>query len=220
MKILLLEDDLVLNEIIEEHLEEQGHSITTVFDGNSAQDYVYSNVYDLLLLDVNVPDLNGFELLKDIRSKEIKTPAIYITSANMLEDMEEGFKAGCDDYIKKPFELKELDLRIENIKRLRNIASEKIVEVLDNIRIDLQNSIVVKDKKEINIPQKEFEVLSYLIKNAHRHISIEELSLNVWAYEDAPLDSTIRTYIKNLRKLLSDEVISNIRGVGYRFNKK
>ncbi len=220
MKILLLEDDLVLNEIIEEHLEEQGHDITTVFDGNSAQEFIYTNVYDLLLLDVNVPDLNGFELLKDIRSKEIKTPAIYITSANMLEDMEEGFKAGCDDYIKKPFELKELDLRIENIKRLRNIASEKIVEVLDNISIDLQNSIVVKDKKEINIPQKEFEVLSYLIKNAHRHISIEELSLNVWAYEDAPLDSTIRTYIKNLRKLLSDEVISNIRGVGYRFNKK
>ena len=220
MKILLLEDDLVLNEIIQEHLDAQGYIVTTVFDGNCAQEYIYSNVYDLLLLDVNVPNISGFELLKDIREKDIKTPAIYLTSANMLEDMEEGFKAGCDDYIKKPFELKELDLRIENIKRLRNISQETKIKISDDISLDMNNSVVIKKEKEIKISQKELQVLAYLIRNSNRHISIEELSLNVWSYEDAPLDSTIRTYIKNLRKLLTEEALSNIRGVGYRFNKK
>ncbi|MGM0518925.1 MAG: response regulator transcription factor [Campylobacterota bacterium] len=220
MKILLLEDDLVLNEIIEEHLQEQGHSITTVFDGNSAQELIYSKLYDLLLLDVNVPNIDGFELLEDIRQKQIKTPAIYITSANMLQDMEKGFNIGCDDYIKKPFELRELDLRIKNIKRLRNISTEDIIDISNSMTLDMENSILYKDKKQIHLPQKECEVLFYLIKNSHRHISMQELSLNIWSYEDSPLDSTIRTYIKNLRKILGEDIISNIRGVGYRFNKK
>ena len=129
MKILLLEDDLILNEIIQEHLIEKEHSVLSVFTGNDAQDVIYSKTFDILLLDVNVPNINGFELLNQLRKNGIKTPAIFITSANMLEDIEKGFESGCDDYIKKPFELKELDLRIENIKRLHNISSNSIIKI-------------------------------------------------------------------------------------------
>ncbi len=218
MKILLMEDDIILNEIISEHLEENQHEVICAFDGESAQEKIYSKTFDLLLLDVNVPNISGFELLEDIRSKDIKTPAIFITSANMLEDIEVGFSVGCDDYIKKPFELKELDLRINNIRRLHNISPTSKIELSRNIFLDSKNLFIQIDNKEIHIAQKECEVLLYLIKNKNKNVSIEELSLNVWAYEDSPLASTIRTYIKNLRKILGEDYILNTRGVGYRFN--
>ena len=122
MKILLLEDDLILNEILEEHLNNKDFQVITTFSSNEAIKYIYSQTFDLLLLDVNVPDLNGFELLKELRNNNILTPTIFITSLNMVEDMQKGFDSGCDDYIKKPFELKELELRINNIKRLLLIS--------------------------------------------------------------------------------------------------
>ena len=218
MKILLMEDDLILNEIITEHLEEHNYEIVSVFDGEEAQDKIYSQTFDLLLLDVNVPNLSGFDLLKDIRLKEIKTAAIFITSANMLEDIEEGFKSGCDDYIKKPFELKELDLRINNIKRLHNISPSTNIELSANLSLDIEKLCIRKKEEDIHITQKECDVLLYLIKNKNKNVSIDELSLNVWAYEDSPIASTIRTYIKNLRKIVGEEYILNTRGVGYRFN--
>ena len=218
MKILLMEDDVILNEIISEHLVENEHKVVSVFDGEIAQEKIYSEIFDLLLLDVNVPNLSGFELLKDLRLKDITTPTIFITSANMLEDIEEGFKVGCDDYIKKPFALKELNLRINNIKRLHNISPSSKIELSPNIFLDLKNLCIQKDDKEIHITQKESEVLLYLIKNKNKNVSIDELSLNIWSYEDSPLSSTIRTYIKNLRKILGEDCILNTRGVGYRFN--
>ena len=220
MKILLLEDDLLLNEIVEEHLELKGNIVTSVYSGDEAEDIAFSETFDLFIFDVNVPNINGFDLLKEIREKEIRTPAIFITSANMLEDMEKGFESGCDDYIKKPFELKELDLRIDNIKRLYDINPLGVIEISENIKIDMQNLILIKDNKKIHLPQKECEVLGYLVKNKQKPVSIDELSLNIWAYEDAPNSSTIRTYMKNIRKVLGKEYIINIRGVGYKFNSK
>ena len=220
MKILLLEDDLILNEIIEEHLISQKHEITTVFTGLEAQDLLYSQRFDLLLLDVNVPILNGFELLKDLRQKEIYTPSIFLTSLNQIDDIEKGFKSGCDDYLKKPFELKELDLRINNIKRLFNIENQDLIQISKDTYLDKKNLLIKKENEQIHLAKKECEVLEYLINNSSKTVSIEELSLNVWAYEEAPISSTIRTYIKNLRRVLGEEFIINLRGVGYRFNKK
>ncbi|MDD3007431.1 MAG: response regulator transcription factor [Arcobacter sp.] len=220
MKILLLEDDFILNEIIEEHLVSQNYEVVTTYNGNEAQELLYSQTFDLLLLDVNVPDINGFELLSDLRVQNIKTPAIFITSLNMADDMQKGFDSGCDDYIKKPFELKELDLRINNLKRLFNISPLTLINISQNVNLDTQNLMIIKDEEKIHIAKKECEVLQYLINNSTKTVSIEELSLNLWAYEETPNASTIRTYIKNLRKILGEEQILNIRGVGYRFNKK
>ncbi|MCG3651565.1 response regulator transcription factor [Aliarcobacter butzleri] len=219
MKILLLEDDLILNEIIEEYLISQEHEVITAFSGNEAQDYLYSQTFDLLILDVNVPFVSGFELLKELRTQNIKTPTIFITSLNMVEDMQKGFDSGCDDYLKKPFELKELDLRINNIKRLFNITPKELINISKDTFLDIQNLLIIKNNQKIHLAKKECEVLQYLI-NSLKTVSIEELSLNLWAYEDNPNDSTIRTYIKNLRKILGEEKIINIRGVGYRFNKE
>ena len=217
MKILLLEDDLILNEIIEEHLLSKNYIVTNAFTGSEAQDYLYSQNFDLLLMDVNVPDINGFELLKELRDNNILTPAIFITSLNMVEDMQKGFDSGCDDYIKKPFELKELDIRINNIKRLFNIDT-KIIKIDENSYLDLQNLEINLNKNSFIISKKESEILAYLLNNSKKTISIEEIINNIWSYEDSVESSTIRTYIKNLRKILGEDKILNIRGVGYRFN--
>jgi len=216
MKILLLEDDLILNEILQEHLLLQNHTVITTFSANKAQEYLYSQTFDLLLLDVNVPQLNGFELLKELRTLNIKTPAIFITSLNMVEDMQKGFQSGCDDYIRKPFDLKELDLRINNIKRLFNIDLK--IKIDKNICLDLQNHTILKDNKTFTLAKKESEVLQYLLTNSSKTISIDEIISNIYNYEDSVESSTIRTYIKNLRKILGEDKILNIRGVGYRFN--
>ncbi|MDY0051547.1 MAG: response regulator transcription factor [Aliarcobacter sp.] len=218
MKILLLEDDLILNEIIEEHLLSKNYDVISVFTGSEAQDVIYSQSFDLMLFDVNIPDINGFELLTQLRKNAIKTPTIFITSAYMLKDVEKGFNSGCDDYIKKPFELRELDLRIENIRRLHNISYSQKIEISKDIYLEKENLIINKNENKIHIAQKESEVLAYLLKHKNKSVSIDELSINIWSYEESPLPSTIRTYIKNLRKILGEDSILNIRGVGYRFN--
>lgn len=218
MKIFLMEDDLVLNEIIEEHLLSKKHKVYTAFNGDEAEEVLYSETFDLLLLDVNVPGTDGFELLEDLRQRDILTPAIFITSLDMVDDVERGFNVGCDDYLKKPFELKELDLRINNIKRLFKIEDSEILKISDKVTIDKKNLIINNESKSTHISLKELNVLEYLLKNRGTPVSVEELSMNVWSYENAPVAPTIRTYIKNLRKVLGEDFITNIRGVGYRFN--
>jgi DNA-binding response OmpR family regulator len=219
MKILLLEDDILLNEIMEEHLQNKGYEVVSVYSGDKAEELIYSQKFDLFLFDVNVPIVNGFDLLRNARKNDIKTPTIFLTSLNMVDDIEKGFVSGCDDYVKKPIELKELDIRINNIKRLFNILPNEIMEISQNIYLDRLNLFIKINDKEIHIARKECEMLLYLINNYKKVVSIEELSINVWSYEDSPNPSTVRTYIKNLRKILGEEFITNIRGVGYRFNK-
>ena len=139
MKILFLEDDILLNEIIQEHLENEGYSVKSTFTWYEAEELIYSEKFDLFLFDVNVPGITGFELLKNARQNDIKTPTIFLTSLNMVDDIEKGFVSGCDDYVKKPIELKELDIRINNIKRLFNILPNEIMEISQNIYLDRLN---------------------------------------------------------------------------------
>ena len=128
MKILLLEDDVILNEIIEEFLLSLNYEVITAFDGNIAEELIYEESFDLLLFDVNIPNITGFELLKNIRQNNINIPIIFITSRHTADDVKIGFNSGCDDYIKKPFELSELQLRIENVRLLR-VEMLKIVKI-------------------------------------------------------------------------------------------
>lgn len=219
MKILLLEDDLILNEIIEEFLDSLGYDVTSVYDGMNASEIIYDENFDLLILDVNVPNMTGFEFLKSLRQNSITTPAIFITSLDSVEDIEEGFKAGADDYLKKPFELKELELRINNIKRLLHLEDEEI-KIAQNISFNAKLNYIDCDSIKTKLPLKEAQILKYLLNNTNRCVSQDELSSNIWSYEDAPTSSTIRTYIKNIRKIIGEDFIETIKGVGYRFNKK
>jgi len=219
MKILLLEDDIILSEIIEEYLLELGFEVVLAYDGDMALDLACSERFDIFIFDVNVPSISGFELLESIRSSSNKTPAIFITSLNQPQDMQKAFKVGGDDYIKKPFELYELGLRIENIKKHFNLENTQI-KLDDSLTFDVENSTIISKEKVIKLSPKEARLLKYLIDNHQRVISLEEIASNIYSFDDAPSDATLRTYIKNLRKAIGSKFITNLKGVGYRFNKK
>ena len=219
LKILLLEDDSILSEILEEFLLSLGYQVSLALNGKVAEELAYSEKFDLFILDVNVPYVNGFEFLKSLRELKNETPAIFITSLSDPEDMKEGFAVGADDYIKKPFDLSELELRINNIKRHFNLENHTIM-IDKNITLDMQNLVIMIAGEAKNITGKDAAVLAYLVEHHDRVISLEELGVNVWDYENVPSDATLRTYIKNIRKLIGDAYISNLKGVGYRFNKQ
>lgn len=216
MNILLLEDDIILNEIIEEFLILQNYRVTNVMDGDIAEELIYDNHYDLLLLDVNVPNQTGFELLRKLKKNNIQTPTIFITSLNSLEDVKLGFNSGCDDYIKKPFDLSELGIRIQNILRLRNCGSVGVEKITDLINYDLNKKVIANNNEEFVLSKTESKIFEYLLKNKNRTVSINEISMNNWVYDEIPTETTIRTYIKNLRKFLGKERIITIKGIGYR----
>ena len=218
MKILLLEDDVILNEIIEEFLLSLNYEVITAFDGNIAEELIYEESFDLLLFDVNIPNITGFELLKNIRQNNINIPIIFITSRHTADDVKIGFNSGCDDYIKKPFELSELQLRIENIKRLRQIDNHGQMKIDHDTFYNYEKKVIIRNNEEFNLSKIEAKILEYFLKNKNKTISIDEISVNNWLYDEMPESTTIRTYIKNLRKKLNDETITALNGIGYRFN--
>lgn len=218
MKILLLEDDVILNEIIEEFLLSLNYEVITAFDGNIAEELIYEESFDLLLFDVNIPNITGFELLKNIRQNNINIPIIFITSRHTADDVKIGFNSGCDDYIKKPFELSELQLRIENIKRLRQIDNHGQIKIDNDTFYNYEKKVIIRNNEEFNLSKIEAKILEYFLKNKNKTISIDEISVNNWLYDEMPESTTIRTYIKNLRKKLNDETITTLKGIGYRFN--
>jgi DNA-binding response OmpR family regulator len=215
MKILLLEDDIILQEIIEEFLLEQAYEVESFFDGEKALDNIAINIYDILLLDVNVPNINGFEILTYLRQIDNTTPVIYITSLSGIDDLKKGFDLGADDYLRKPFELEELKVRIENIVRLYRLEEELTFNEITFIPKAHQ---LIMDNKIIEMRQKEAQVLEYFIRNRGKIISCNEIIENVWSDKNIPTHATIRTYIKNLRKIFNKEYFENIKGEGYRFN--
>ncbi len=218
MKILLLEDDIILNEIIEEHLTTLNYQVNSVINGDHAEELIYDEAFDLFLFDVNVPNINGFDLLKSIRSNNINTPAIFITSRNTSDDLKIGFNSGADDYIKKPFDLSELELRIENIKRLRQIESYGSIKISDGIIYNYESKSIKNQTIEYSLSKVESKILEYFIKNKNKALSIEEISINNWTYDEMPEATTIRTYIKNLRKKLHKDTIITIKSIGYKLD--
>jgi len=215
MKILLLEDDALLSKILTKHLKEN-YETTPVYDGNSALDILEKEKFDLLILDSNVPGISGLELIKELRSYNDTTPIIMITAYQDTLHLKSAFTHGCNDYIKKPFELDELDMRIENISRTFNIEQNQLISISKDILFDALNNQIIKNNIDFSIAKKESEFLNYLVKNRNRTISKEELIQNLWSFENMPSDATLRVYIRNLRSLIGKEAIITIRGMGYR----
>ncbi len=220
-KLLLLEDDVTLNETIVSYLEELDFEIIWAYDGNTAQSLIYENNFDLLLLDVNVPDINGFKLLKQIREEGGTTPAIFITSLNSMTNIEEGFDSGCDDYIRKPFALKELQLRIETILK-RNFfhQNDDKIKIDKNIYYNIKSNVLSIDDKIVQLNNKDSKLLKLFLKKQDQIIYHEEIYSALWEYDENSSESALRTYIKNLRKYLGKEKIVSIKKSGYRFTTK
>ncbi len=217
-KILLLEDDDNLNETVTEFLEEKGYDVVSVYDGYEAQEKLYESKYDLLLFDVNTPGINGFDLLKEARESNVVAPAIFITSLDSVDDLEKGFESGCDDYIRKPFALKELQIRVETlIKRAFYHESKELIEIAKNISYDVKNNELLIDGEIVSLGHKESMLLKLFMKNEGEVIVHERIYEHLWNYDEEPSDTALRTYIKNLRKIIGKERIVSIKKQGYKF---
>ena len=217
-KILLLEDDANLNDTVTEFLEENGYEIVSVFDGYDAQEKLYETKFDLLLLDINVPGIDGLELLKESREEGVVAPAIYITSMDSVDDLERGFESGCDDYIRKPFALKELLIRIETLlKRSFYHEPSDLIMISEAISYDIKNSELIVEGESLSLGNKESKLLKLFMKHQGEVISHERIYKHLWDYEEEPSDSALRTYIKNLRKIIGKERIVSIKKQGYKF---
>jgi len=217
-KILLLEDDANLNETVTEFLEELGHDVISVYDGHEAQEKLYESKYDLLLLDVNTPGINGFDLLKEARAEDVVAPAIFITSLDSVDDLEKGFDSGCDDYIRKPFALKELKIRVETLlKRGFFHESKELIIISNNIAYDIKNNELIIDDKPVSLGHKESKLLKLFMKNEGEVIAHDRIYKHLWDFDEEPSDTALRTYIKNLRKIIGKESIVSIKKQGYKF---
>jgi two-component system OmpR family response regulator len=218
LRILLLEDDNILGNLIKEHLSKE-NSVVWVQTIQNATELCQKTKFDMMLFDANLPDGNGFELLKELRFYNDKTPAIFITSAGSAQDVKKGFEIGCDDYLKKPFDFDELDARVEHLKKIYQI------EQSDTVKLDA-DTLYFPASMQININNEttklrpmEAKVLSYFLANQNRFISYEELFRALWSFDDTPNEATVRSYIKTLRKVLKKDFIQSQRGVGYRFER-
>jgi DNA-binding response OmpR family regulator len=220
-KLLLLEDDIALNETVVDYFENMDYEIISVYNGNDALDSIYENNFDLLLLDVNVPDINGFEILKSIREQDNTTPAIFITSLNSMSDLESGYDSGCDDYIRKPFALKELKLRVDTIlKREFFHAKDTKIDIDENIYYDTANDVLNVNDQDIQLSNKEAKLLKLFLQNKDQLVTHETIYSTLWEYGEDISETALRTYIKNLRKYLGKEKIVSIKKLGYRFTTK
>lgn len=213
MKILLLEDEYSLRISIEEFLEDLGYEVDGFTDGLEAYDGVYDKSYDILLFDVNVPSLNGFELLQKLRQDGINTPAIFLTSMTDVNDLKEGYKRGCCDYIRKPFDLEELELRIDQALATHLQNSDNQVDLGSGLIYDLKKSKLTQNGEEIVLRKTEKELLEVLIKNKNAIVSTQMLQDEVWGEYVEP--ATIRVQLNNLKKKLPEGLIQNRRGLGY-----
>ncbi len=216
MRILYLEDDIALSETVEEYLSDEGFDVTSVFDGDEALEAIYEQNFDIFILDVNVPSINGFELLKSLRESNIQTPAIFTTSLSGIDDLSRGFDVGADDYIKKPFLLKELLFRTKALLKREFKVQNSLVSISKNTVFNTQTNELLIDNERVPLHPKELLLLKLLLKHKNECVTFENIYQTVWTFNESHSDMSLRTYIKNLRKHLTKEKILSIKKVGYK----
>ena len=213
-KILLVEDDVDLNETVKEFLEEY-YEVVSAFDGKKALEEAYEKNYDLIVLDVKLPEMNGFEVAKEIR-KFKNTPIIFLTSLNEEKDVERGFLSGGDDYIKKPFSLKELKYRIEAVKK-RLYGGEEKIKIDENLEFDVINEELYANGEKIKLKPKVSKLLKLFLKNKNRILSKEEIFDSIYEYDETPNEFSLRTFVNTLRKIIGPQKIETVKDRGYKF---
>jgi len=216
MKILLLEDDYLYKVTIQDFLEANGYEVDDYDDGAEALDAIYSNTYALLLLDIRVPSLDGYEILKDIRANGVQTPVIMLTSLTDIQNLSLGYELGCSDYLRKPFELKELKYRVDYIIKTHNFkSSEDLVKIDELYSFETKSKTLFKKEKSVDLGNYEMELVSCLVQNRGRFISLDTLQNVVWEGKDISY-ADIRMCVKRVRDKCDKDFIKNKKLVGYK----
>jgi len=216
MKILLLEDDNFICESIQSYFELDGNKVDFYNDGEELLDNAILENYDIFLLDINTPKKNGFETLEAIRREGIQTPAIYLTAQNDIEHVKKGYALGCSDYVRKPFILDELELRINQI--LHKDIDTNDVQLSESYKFNLSSMQLYFNDKPIDLKNHEKNLIYILAKNIGTVVSPNIMKDYVWDEKDV-CDNTLRTQIKKIRTKLDENFIINVRNSGYKIDK-
>jgi len=214
IKILFLEDDLLLGESIQDFLEEEGFEVDFCRNGQEALSATFNTRFDLYLLDINIPLIDGLALLKELRDSRDDTPAIYLTSHKDPAILRKAYENGADDYLKKPFDTDELLLRINALLRRRNGTAKR--QCVGELCLDREHKAVFLEGKEIVFSPKEYQLIALLIQNVGEVVTKEMMIDELWNASEMMSEGAIRVYINRLKQEIGNDRIINVRGMGYR----
>jgi len=220
MKILLIEDEKRMAEAVAELLNQEDYQVDVKYDGTSGLEAVLTDNYSIIICDVMLPGLNGFEIVREARINNVKTPIIILTAKSDISDKVMGLDSGADDYLTKPFEVEELLARVRALLRRSNPQADGLIKVGDLV---LNTKAMVLScsttGKEIRLPEKEFHIIDFLMANAGQIVSKEQLALKVWGYDNESEYNNVEVYISFTRKKLTflgaKTTIKAVRGMGY-----
>lgn len=218
MRILVVDDEPHLTDILYKSLREEGYSVDVTRNGIDGYEYAKTGVYDVIILDIMLPGMDGIEVLKNLRNIGINTPVLMLTAKDATEDKVNGLDSGADDYLTKPFELSELLARVRALLRRESENKSPILKVGD-LELNTLTHQVKRGGREITLTSKEYAMLEYLMRNANRVLSRSQIADHVWDYDFDGLSNIIDVYIRYLRKKIDDDfpvkLIHTVRGSGY-----
>ncbi len=219
MKILVVEDEKDLNKIITKYLKKSNYSVDSAYDGEEALDYINVGEYDVIILDIMMPKMNGYDFIKQIRRDKNNVAVLMLTAKDSLEDKVKGLDLGADDYLVKPFEFDELLARIRAMLRRNYRESATNILVIGDVELDTVKKSVTKNGSIIELTAKEYEVLEYLLRNKNHILSREQIREHVWDFDYEGESNIIDVLIKNIRQKIDDNkeesIIQTKRGAGY-----
>jgi DNA-binding response OmpR family regulator len=219
MKVLIIEDEKKISAFIENGLRSERYAVDTAANGKDGLYLAFTNKYDLLILDIMLPEVNGITICKELRNKKLELPIIMLSALDSVDDRVKGLNAGADDYLVKPFSFDELLARIKALTRRSNKDSSETI-ILGELIIDPEDYSVERKGKKLKLTATEFKLLEYLMKNKGRIVSKTLLLANVWGYNFSPESNIVDVYIKYLRdkidKGYSKKMIITVRGLGYK----
>lgn len=226
MRVLVVEDDLHLAEILTEALSDRAYSVDVVKDGESAWNWISTLSYDLIVLDVTLPKLDGISLCKRLRTAPNNgaTPVLMLTARDTVADKILGLDAGADDYMVKPFDLEELMARVRALLRRGTLSTPSVI-TWDELQIDPGTHDVTYAGKAVQVTPKEYALLELLVTSGRRILSRSSIIDRLWSLQDPPTEETVKSHIKGLRQKLrtagaSEDLIETVHGVGYRLKQR
>lgn len=218
MKVFLLEDEKMLQSAIAEYLTQTGYLVHMGEDGLEAYEMIRQDGYDLLILDINTPSLNGLALLEKLQNDKIYIPTIFISAITQIEQISKAYELGCYDYLKKPFHLKELSLHIDRLLKMADITSKTHVKISKMYTYDLQNKRLCFDNEEQTLTLKQAQIIELLASNIEKIVDFDMLRYDVWDRNDID-NATIRAEMHRVRQILKEDIIESLKGVGYRLKR-
>ena len=222
MKILIIEDEKLLADSLKVLLEKKGFTVECVYDGQTGAEYAETSVYDLLILDVMMPKMNGYQVARSVRSKRCGTPILMLTARSSLEDRIDGLNAGADYYLCKPFDSRELLACIGALLRRQGAQVDELT--MGNTSLDMASCTLMCGERSIRLSAKEFDVMRYLFQSRGAILSKEVILAKVWGYDSDAVENNVEVYIGFLRKKLgrigSNLSITSLRRLGYRLEVK